>query len=262
MLVPGLNLPQRLVAWIDAPAPDLTHLTNDDAAVSRPMRGYKPGDPTPAAATAVPTVKPYLVPTRAPTQAPAAIAQVPSLTNLRWAGTGVISSGGEPVVVHRAPGVDNGDDPQLADGSPVLVSVGPPLQVGTDQWRAIRGLNGVVGWVPSGQLAVDGETPIVAGGVPTPGSAVRTARQQPSGMRSAGVAAAPTGAAARGVIANTDGAGVVLRNSPSDADRIPSGLMDGTAVTVLEASGTDWVHVHADNGQTGWIPAQYVVPTS
>jgi uncharacterized protein YgiM (DUF1202 family) len=34
--------------------------------------------------------------------------------------------------------------------------------------------------------------------------------------------------------------------------------MDGMAVTVLEASGSDWVRVRADNGQTGWVPARYL----
>ena len=61
-------------------------------------------------------------------------------------------------------------------------------------------------------------------------------------------------------VANTDGAGVVLRNSPRDADRSAKGLMDGASVSVVERSGSDWVHVRADNGQEGWVPARYVVP--
>jgi hypothetical protein len=71
----------------------------------------------------------------------------------------------------------------------------------------------------------------------------------------------PTGAAQaeRGRIANTDGSGVVLRNSPNDADRSRAGLMDGASVNLLEQSGSDWVHVRADNGQSGWVPARYVV---
>jgi hypothetical protein len=35
--------------------------------------------------------------------------------------------------------------------------------------------------------------------------------------------------------------------------------MDGTRVTLLERSGSDRVHVRADNGQQGWVPARYVV---
>jgi hypothetical protein len=68
----------------------------------------------------------------------------------------------------------------------------------------------------------------------------------------------PQVAASRGTIVNTDGVGVVLRNSPNDADRTPRGLMDGAGVTVLERSGADWLHVRADNGQQGWVPAAYV----
>jgi len=35
--------------------------------------------------------------------------------------------------------------------------------------------------------------------------------------------------------------------------------MDGTKVSVVERTGRDWVHVHADNGQDGWIPTRNVV---
>jgi hypothetical protein len=62
-------------------------------------------------------------------------------------------------------------------------------------------------------------------------------------------------------VANTDGVGVVLRNSPRDADKSRTGLMDGMSVGVMERSGADWVRVRADNGQEGWVPARYVVPT-
>jgi hypothetical protein len=69
----------------------------------------------------------------------------------------------------------------------------------------------------------------------------------------------PSGAPAdKGRIANTDGAGVVLRNSPHDGDRRPAGFLDGTTVTVVDRAGNDWVQVRADNGQQGWIPARYV----
>ena len=61
-------------------------------------------------------------------------------------------------------------------------------------------------------------------------------------------------------VANTDGVGVVLRTSPRDEDKTTRGLMDGASVSVLERTGSDWVHVHADNGQDGWIPTRYVVP--
>ena len=235
--------PQRMLQWIEGPSTQAVQLGTEDAAANRPLRGYAPGDPTPAP-QAVPTIEPPSRPTVAPTpQAVTAAQGAPNLStdNLRWAGTGVIRSGGTPVYVRRVAGVDSRDDPQIADGSPVLVASGPPAQIGAQQWLAVRGLNGVVGWVPSAQLVVDGV------GAAAPIQAV------------ASIGPMPTAAAAnRGSIANTGGTGVVLRNSPNDADRSRSGLMDGAAVTLLEYSGTDWVHVLADNGQTGWVPIRYV----
>jgi hypothetical protein len=106
-------------------------------------------------------------------------------------------------------------------------------------------LDGVVGWIPSTQVAVDGEAP------PAPILVAMTVTPTPE---------TPGGVSQRAVIANTDGSGVVLRNSPNAADRTPHGLMDGMGVTVLQRSGADWVQVRADNGQTGGIPAQYVTP--
>jgi SH3-like domain-containing protein len=182
------------------------------------------------------------------------------------------------VYVRRVAGIDSRDDPQIADGSPVLVGMGPPMVVGARAWRAVRGLNGVVGWVPSSQLVVDGEaTPS-----PTPNanpiqsqsrmqnqseSQSQTQSQSESQPRresqsqSSSASATPAStvqAAEHGRIANTGGAGVVLRNSPTDGDRSRAGLMDGATVSLLEFSGNDWVHVRADNGQSGWVPARYV----
>src|SRR5579864_8875860 len=240
-LTPGSTVPQHIVDWIEGPPPQTAaapKVVSDNAAANVPLRGYQPGDPTPAPEVA-PTVKPLAEPTRraAPTSQP--LVDAPPLTSLRWAGTGVIHSAGAPVTVRRVAGVDSPGDAVIADGSPVLVSIGPPLQVGADQWRAVRGLNGVVGWVPSAQVAVDGEAPIYVGATPGPSPTALTQSE-------------------RGVIANTGGAGVVLRNSPNDADRTGTGLMDGAGVRLLEHSGSEWVHVRADSGQSGWVPAQYI----
>jgi len=237
MLTPGSQVPQHLIDWIEGPPPT-TAASSDTVAVSRPLSGYQAGDPTPAP-QAVPTIQPLSMPTPVARPTPQPIVSAPPLSSLRWAGTAVIRSGGMPVYVRQIAGVDSGNDPIIPDGSPVLVSSGPPLQVGPQQWRAVRGLNGIVGWVPTAQVAVDGEAP------PAPLFV---------GLTPTAVAGAPQ----RGVIANTDGSGVVLRNSPNDADRSHSGLMDGVGVTVLEWSGTEWVHVRADNGETGWVPVRYV----
>ena len=68
--------------------------------------------------------------------------------------TGVIRSGGQSVLVRQAAGVESENDPHLPDGSPVLV--GAEQRVGGDPWRPVRGLGGIVGWVPSAMVAVDG----------------------------------------------------------------------------------------------------------
>lgn len=231
-----LDLPHRFVAWIEGPPPRAQHAVVEDAALSRPVHGYRPGDPTPTVEPA-PTIKPAaILATSAARHAPAA-AQ-PAGSSMR---TGVIRSGGAAVAVRRAPGFESPNDPQLADGSPVLVSTAADLQAGDQQWRAVRGLGGVAGWVPSSAVAVDGEQS------PPPPQMAPAATPGPGGQR--------------GMVANTDGAGVVLRNSPNDADRRAAGLFDGTGVTVVERAGNDWVHVRADNGQQGWIPARYLAPT-
>ena len=247
LFTPASSVPQHVVEWIQGPpAASLPIRTNEDVAANRPVRGYRPGDPTPAA-QAAPTIQPPTTPTALPTRVPIASGQVgpnvlAATANLRWAGSGVIRSGGVPVSVRRVAGEDSRDDPQLPDGSPVLVATDAPMQVGGQQWRGVRAINGIVGWVPSTQLAVDGElstSPIQVGAA----------------------TATPSTGANRATIANTDGSGVVLRNSPNDADRSKVGLMEGTGVTVLEGSGSEWLHVRADNGQTGWVASRYVKGT-
>jgi hypothetical protein len=244
-LSPGIDLPHRLVAWIDGPpAPSST---TNVAAVSRPIRGYVPGAPgttgndQPSVDDGTPP--PTLAPAARPTVAPArpAVAVAPPSNSLR---TGVIRGGGQPVVVRRAPGAESADDPQLADGSPVLVSGGSDTQVGDQHWRGVRGLNGIVGWVPAYQVVVDGETPV------QPPPAVATL--------------APTVIAERLRVANTGGVGVVLRGSPNDADRRPVGLAEGATVAVVERGGANsaWVHVRTDAGQDGWVPARYLAPAA
>jgi SH3-like domain-containing protein len=247
-LAPGMDLPHRFAMWIDGPSANTQTL--NAAAASRPERGYKPGDPTPAAEAAPPTIAPVVKPTAVPTQVvPQALVLPPSGSATR---TGVIRGGGTPVFVRRAAGVEQRDDPQLAEGSPVLVSAGNALTVGGQAWRAVRGLNGVVGWVPSAQVVVDGEA------LPQPAQMVAaSAATAVATLAPIQVAGATS---ERLKIANTDGAGVVMRTSPRDADRSRSGLMDGAGVSVVERSGSDWVHIRADNGQEGWVPTRYVVP--
>jgi SH3 domain-containing protein len=60
-------------------------------------------------------------------------------------------------------------------------------------------------------------------------------------------------------IAHTDGLGVALRNAARLDAREPRGLLEGALVTVLEWQEPDWVRVRGDDGQEGWVPAQYLL---
>jgi len=59
-------------------------------------------------------------------------------------------------------------------------------------------------------------------------------------------------------VGGTDGEGVVLRASPRDDDWTPRGFMDGDWVRLIDTSGGDWALVQGDNGEQGWVPAQYL----
>ena len=63
------------------------------------------------------------------------------------------------------------------------------------------------------------------------------------------------------VVVNTDGVGVVLRNSPRLDDRSAQSLPEGAVVSVVQRSGADFVMVRASNSTQGWVPAQYLAPT-
>ena len=252
LLVPGLEVPQRLDAWMGGSVQVSAHATPtvELAGVTRPKRGYLPGEPTPTPPLPPPTLaaitRPTATPRPQPEPPPTGLTSRPA-TGLR---TGVIRSGGVAVAVRRAAGIDSPDDPQLADGSPVLVSVGAELQINGEAWRAVRGLSGVAGWVPSRFVAVDGEAPSLV--------AASTVRGTPttsvSPESTSGVASE------QWRVANTGGAGVVLRASPRADDRLPAGLMDGALVQVLERAGPEWARVRSASGQEGWVPSRYLAP--
>lgn len=66
---------------------------------------------------------------------------------------------------------------------------------------------------------------------------------------------------ARARVANTDNLGVVFYAAPRDGTRQPAGLLEGTVVTVLERAGDQWARVQSDAKKSGWVRAQYLVPT-
>lgn len=62
-------------------------------------------------------------------------------------------------------------------------------------------------------------------------------------------------------VANTEGVGVILHTAPRTGARAPRGLLEGAQVTIVEASGADWVRVRTQNGLDGWVPTRYLAPT-
>ena len=246
VMVPQLDIPERIGAWVAGPPPDSAprSSTSDLVGLARPQRGYVPGQPTPTAEPA-PTLAPPPTPRPAPGAAAAPtsppIEAVPTLppSGLQ---TGVVhSGGGGGVYVRRVAGIQSPSDAFLPDGSPILISASSQIQVSGQTWRSVRGLNGISGWVPSSMLSVDGSA------------------QPPTPASQAGPSPSPS---ERALIVNTDGQGVALRRSARPDDRLPSGLREGTSVAILERSGSEWARVHADNGQEGWVPTQYLAPAA
>ena len=66
-------------------------------------------------------------------------------------------------------------------------------------------------------------------------------------------------------VANTGGDGIYLRRTPRLADRL-IGWPDGTKLQVVgpdaQGDGQPWKQVRDPQGNVGWVPAQYVTPTS
>jgi hypothetical protein len=62
------------------------------------------------------------------------------------------------------------------------------------------------------------------------------------------------------LIANTDGAGVFMRDAPGGA--VIVALSEGAPVRILyqreRVNGVEWVEVRDLMGRVGWIAAQYV----
>lgn len=214
----------------------------------RPARGY---DSARAVPTPLPTALPKLEPAVVPTAAPVVAAPPPpsAAAGSLWQ-TGVVRTG-QGVQVRKAVNLTTPSDPVLPDGSAVLLSPNGVIRVGAETWRSVRGLNGIVGWIPESSVVLDGTAQPGTGSITVAGASAT-----PS-ARTASPATAPPSTMR---VVRTDGVGVVLRSSPEPNARMPRGLLEGTQVTVLERSGADWVRVQAANGQEGWVPAQYLDP--
>jgi hypothetical protein len=65
-------------------------------------------------------------------------------------------------------------------------------------------------------------------------------------------------------VANTGGAGAILRADPPKGPQV-AGLRDGTQLEVLEhqeVDGSDWLHVKTADGVEGWVFSRLVAPTN
>jgi len=115
----------------------------------------------------------------------------------------------------------------------------------------------VDGAAPVAKLSLDAPTQSVAVAPPGPAEA-----GSPDAIAE-GVTPPPVpselAVGARARVANTDNLGVVFYAAPRDNARQPAGLLEGTAVTVLERSGDEWARVQSDSKKSGWVRAQYLV---
>jgi hypothetical protein len=115
--------------------------------------------------------------------------------------------------------------------------------------------------VPRGLVSAYDRAPVsrpADGAVPVakaqPATAVDATSTQAAATATEGLA---VGARAR--VANTDGQGVVFHTAPRPNARVPAGLLEGTAVSVLQLSGDEWARVQSDAKKTGWVRAAYLV---
>jgi hypothetical protein len=173
----------------------------------------------------------------------------------------------------------------------LLAGVGAILFLG-DAWKAplestktaLAAIQPLVGQV-AGRTAVADSTGPTAGlsprgtATPTPAALVSSSGAFDAPKAAATPAAKPTSTPApapatatptpqaprRAVVANTDGAGVYLRRTPQMADKLVP-WPDNTPLDLLgeqsNNEGIRWEKVRDPRGTIGWVPAQYIRPTS
>ena len=110
-------------------------------------------------------------------------------------------------------------------------------------------------------------SPSAAAAAASPSPATATALPPPSipSPTPAPPATSTPEAAARTVwVANTDGGGVYLRNSPHDGDRADV-LPENTPLTatgeLVEGDGRNWWPVRTQDGRDGYVPETYTAQT-
>jgi Bacterial SH3 domain len=99
---------------------------------------------------------------------------------------------------------------------------------------------------------------------PSPAATALPPPTVPSPTPASPATSTPVAAARMIWVANTDGGGVYLRNSPHDGDRADV-LADNTALTVIgelvEGDGRNWWPVRTQNGMDGYVPEAYTTQT-
>ncbi len=129
----------------------------------------------------------------------------------------------------------------------------------------------------NGAATTPGTTPtsssqVIISGSPTPSSVTGTPRVVATATGST-ASGSPTTAAsgtlasgASAVVANTGGTGVNMRDTASTGGNVVDTLSEGTAVTITgdstDADGYTWWPVKTSSGETGYIVADYLEPSS
>lgn len=255
----ALDGPEGIATWVASRTEPEVRSTATSVPLGqlRPQSGFVPGDPTP---TPIPlpnipapgeTPEPAPVPTMeeavasapdearavdaphcAPEQAPGFVLGFAELRQQVGDAMGAAIE-----CEHTNP--ESGDRVQRTTTGMAVYSPSSGLTRFTDGWRH---------WAltPGGVVAWEG-----ADATPPPEVAGVTAELREGAEEAEGE---------RMRVVNTDGLGVVFRNSPNLEDRQTRGLLEGQVATVLERQGDEWLRVRAPNGVEGWVPAQYLAP--
>jgi SH3-like domain-containing protein len=238
--------------------------------ITRPSS--QPAVPTPAAVASVSPTPASSVndifnrPTAAPSAQPAASAPT-ATAQIVGQRLQIANTGGDGVNLRRDPGQAGDRIKTLPEGSIVEI-VGPDQNMDGTVWRNVRDLQGDVGWVAGGFLAVEGSAPIIVAPAPgTSGSstaasgAPTTASTPAPKPTSPGVAAST---ASRGQVGNTSGQGANIRSEPGSSGKVLKTLPEGSNLDVVgpdrEVDGQIWRQVRDSSGVTGWIIRGAVAP--
>jgi hypothetical protein len=99
--------------------------------------------------------------------------------------------------------------------------------------------------------------------LPTPVAALPPAANSGPPPPSDDEQSAPPSAGERVKVANTGGAGAILRADPPSGKQVGA-LRDGTTLEVIERKtlpdGSEWLHVKTQEGSEGWVFARLVAP--